>query len=525
MTTMNPCRIAAMAALACLMAACGGKSGGSASPPPPPPATFVVSIQNSGLRTEGDAATGVNVAASDPISIVQKSGDAESLFIRWSYTGKGISFAQLNGSTYDALSFDIDYVEPDMLPDGEYDDAIQLEVAEDETFTRPIAGSPFRITSTYVVHGSAAHVVPAILGAPRTHLAHDVLDAAMSPSLHAIAMTSAAPDDALYLYDIGTGTEKKLALAKPATALGMSPDGRSVAIGHDAMVTWVDLTTLGQATPDVKELAVPTIAWNIVADGQGAIHVFPARDQWVNLYSIDIASAAVQSYGLVYEDTRAKLHPAGDRVYAVDTALSPENMERYGVDAGMLTHDGTMPYWGDWSICGDFWFAQAGDRIYTACGNTFAATADHATDMVYAGALSLSAPADGGYYPAITSLSDSAVDGRVVLFDAGRCGMQGGPDCDTLLREDETVYAAIASYRMPPVSVDGVSATRLHGAHVFHAADGTVFTLSRAVGADPAQAWFLDTPFENTNTQATAMARGPHASGVVSGMRRVGRTR
>jgi hypothetical protein len=452
-----------------------------------------------------DAVTAGDVTASDPISI---TGSQDSLYIRWSYTTHGIAYAQMSGDYLDDLSFDISYEDPNVLPDGEYDDTIQLDVCKDAACAQPIPGSPFTITSALVIHGSTAHTVPPLLAAPTTQLTHDVLDAAMSPSLHAIAMTSATPDDALYLYDVDTGTEQKLPLSKPATTLGLSPDGRSAAVGHDAMVTWVDLTTLGQATPTVTEFAVPTVAWNVVPDGQGAIHVFPASDQWVSLYSIDIASGNVQTPPMqIYEKTRAKLHPSGDRVYTVETTITPENMVRYAVGGGTLAHAGDMPYWGDYAICGDFWYSQSGDRIYTACGNTFAATADPATDMVYAGTLD-QVNTSHSWFPAITSLSDSTADGEVVLFDTGRCGAQGGVDCDTLLRVNETTHDnAVAAYRLPLAWIDGTSAYRQHGTFLFHGADDTVYSLSRAVGADPAKAWFLDTPLKGTNAVASARAK------------------
>jgi len=71
-------------------------------------------------------------------------------------------------------------------------------------------------------------------------LAHRVLDAEYSKALDAIVMLDEAPN-ALYVYDPVARTEKKILLPLPGTSVGVSPDGLTAVVGHNAFVTRVDL--------------------------------------------------------------------------------------------------------------------------------------------------------------------------------------------------------------------------------------------------------------------------------------------
>jgi len=415
----------------------------------------------------------------------------------------GVALVTLHGTDLSFMQVDTRFKEAGILPNGTYADTVEVDICRDQACTQPVSGSPFRIATRYTVSGSSATALPTTLARPKSLLAHDVVDAAMSKPLNAIVMASTTPSNALYVYDLATSTEQRVALSKAPTSLTLSPDGLTAVTGHDALLSAVDLSRL-----TVHEVAVATTVWDMVLDAGDTVQVFPAEDQWVDLFTVNLDTGAASSaWSSLYEKTRARLHPSGDRMYLLDTQLSPENLRRYSLTAGTPAAAGQAPYWGDWALCGNFWFGEAGDRIYTACGNTFTSDADLSKDMLYAGRIALTDTA-GTYYPTIVSMTESAVTGRATILDAGRCGSLGSSDCDTLLRVVETQSGAtLATYWMPPVAGSDAYHGQ-HGLFVFHGSDEAIHLVGRLSGAtDPTQAYFVSTPQAATSVSAV---RGAH---------------
>src|SRR5207247_437780 len=130
-----------------------------------------------------------------------------------------------------------------------------------------------------------------------------------------------APDNALYLYDLVTRVESKLALGKTPTSLSIAPDGLTAAIGHDALITHVDIAAWHQGSaPSPTLLNVSAPVYGLVLDGHGKVYVFPAADQWVDLHVVDVATNTEQNQSTsLYAKTHAKLNPTGDAMYMLDT--------------------------------------------------------------------------------------------------------------------------------------------------------------------------------------------------------------
>jgi hypothetical protein len=488
--------VAALAAATAWLAGCGGGGGSSSPPAPPPPAPITVTLGSPSVSVNGTPAGGGQIAFVS-LSI---TGSGSSLYVGTRTTHRAVEILHLTGQSLDNLQLEVDFREAGTLPDGTYDDSVLIDVCHDAACAQPIEGSPFTLPTQLNVTGSNATTVPTTAAQPATSLTHDVIDAAMSKPLNAIVMASAQPSNALYVYDLATGSEKSIALDKAPSSIALSPDGRKVAIGHDAMISYVDLTAIATATPAVREVAVPTNVWDLVLDANDFVQAFPSADQWVNVYTVDMtAGTSAPTVAQIYEKTRARLHPAGDRMYVLDTRLSPENINRYSITNGMPTRTGQAPYWGDWSMCGNLWFTEAGDRIYTACGNTFTSDADPTKDMLYAGHIPVTEI--GSYTPNIVWLDDSRTAGEAAYLDAGHCGSTGGVDCDTLLRISDNVYDSLrAAWWLPPVVVDGDYRVQ-HGLYVFHAPDDSLRMIGRAVGVtDATHAYYIDAPLSAGNS-------------------------
>jgi len=489
--------VAALAAATAWLAGCGGGGGSSPPPPPPPaPAPIVVAFGLPAVLAAGTPSGGAQVNSTS-ISITGATGE---LFVGARATHRAVELLHISGQYLDNLQLEVDFRESGTLPDGTYADTVLVDVCEDAKCDRPIAGSPFALTAQLSVSGSQATAVPTTGNRPTTFLAHDVVDAAMSKPLDAIVMASTQPSNAIYLYDVATGSEKAIALDKAPNSITLSPDGRELAVGQDGQVSTMALADFAAATATVHEAPVATNVWDLVLDATDHVQAFPAADQWVNLYTVDVAGGtSTTTSGFLYAKTRARLHPAGDRMYVLDTLVSPENLNRWSLIDGVPTHVAQAPYWGQWTTCGNLWFRQGGDRIYTACGNTFSSSADVAQDMIHTGNVPVTEI--GMYtYPNIVWLDDSASAAELAYLDAGHCGGTGGQDCDTLLRIAEDVNdSPRAAWWLPPVFVDGDYRVQ-HGMFVFHVADDSLRLVGRAVGvADPTHAYFIDAPVAGGN--------------------------
>jgi hypothetical protein len=296
-------------------------------------------------------------------------------------------------------------------------------------------------------------------------------------------MVSSWPGNALYVYDMGTRTEKRLDLALAATGLTLSRDGLSAAVAHDTRFTHVDLASVGDAGgARTMLLNVSAPVFDLVLDDSAVIHALPA-DQSGSLYSVNLATKVETiTPSSLYAKTRARLNPANGRVYIVDTQLFPQVFKCFPLDGYALPSDWRQsPYWGDYAIGNNFWFSEDGSRIYSASGNIFNASTTAASDMLYAGRLTLSAPAPN-VSNALVWASHSALRREVATLDPGQCAGFAVTDCHTLLRiMDDDTYATRGSYWLHPVIAEQKFRPQ-QGLYVFHAADGTRFVISRLLG-------------------------------------------
>lgn len=505
------CRGVCAVAAAAWLTACGGGggSGGNAAQASPPAATAAalkVTFLPQAITTLATPLSG----AAEAFTTVSVTGSQDALYVAVGSTLRGVAIASVSGDYLDAMQIHVTFKEAGALPDGTYTDTVTFEVCTDDKCANQIAGSPFSVPVSYTVSGSSAVAVPTSLSAPTGFLSHDVVDAAISKPLGLVVMASTQPANTLQVVDLATGIERAIALSKPPTSIALSPDGRKVAVGHDQMVSLVDLTA---AQPVVREVAVAASVWDLVLADDDIVQAFPAADQWVNVLAVDMDAGTSQaSLGQIYAQTRARLHPDGDRLYLLDTLLEPAFLTRYDLAGGVPTKAGAQadPY--SWQDCGNFWFSDAGDRIFTACGHVYSANVDPAQDLVHQARLPLIYPSINAW-PLITWADDDAAAGELALLDAGECAALADPDCNTMLRVvDDAAYAIKATYWMPPVYRDGDYHVQ-HGQFVFHAADGSLRVLSRLVGvADATHAWTLDQPHAGGVSVLSAGLRGRQAA-------------
>ena len=175
---------------------------------------------------------------------------------------------------------------------------------------------------------------------------------------------------------------RSIALPAAPTAVSVSPDGRSAAVGHDGAISHVQLET-----GVVDTIPVSCDVLDVVLAGNGWAYAFPRRDQWESIRSIDLRSHAEVGSGAasIYAGTVARLHPSGGALYGADNGLSPSDIEHYVITGGAVSEIWDSPYHGDYPMCGDLWFA--GDRLVTRCGTVLRTSEVREQDLRFAGSI------------------------------------------------------------------------------------------------------------------------------------------
>ena len=384
---------------------------------------------------------------------------------------------------------------------GTYTDTVQVRICRENPCVNQIGGSPQTINTTYTVRTPSIEPEPGMTpfaAVSRNALAHNVVDAEFSKALNAVVMVSNWPSNALYVYDAADGSEKKLSLNKLPTAVSVSPDGKTAAVGHDALISYVDLTTVGPAAAAVTELNVEANVGDLVLDGNGYVHVFPRtlfQLEVGGVRTIEVATNIEKLIpGAAYGGMQAKLHPAGNRLYAADAYISPDDIWNYDISGGLNTKGpDDSPYHGDYRMCANLWMKADGNTIYTACGNTFRSSVDSTLDMRYTGSIPLSPISQkyGNYR--IKSLSQSASAGEIALIEQ---------PYDLYLGWAELAYSHLALYEdrymnrlqvftIPPGVVNNCSHLQ-RGLFVFHRNDHAKVLITRLLGvSDPSKEYYL----------------------------------
>ena len=415
-------------------------------------------------------------------------------------SNNGLSDVEFEPATDGVAYLNLVFKAGSMLTVGTYTDTVQVRICRENPCVRQIAGSPQTITTTYTVQPPGAQAEPGITPLAtesRNALAHNVIDAEFSKALNAVVMVSSWPSNALYVYNAANATEKKLLLNKVPTAVSVSPDGKTAAVGHDAMISHIDLTTVGQS--GVTELTVSAVVGDLVLDGNGYVHVFPSGNQWVEVHTIKIASNT-ETLSPPWETTAgtlAKLHPDGNRLYAVVTQSSPDDIENYDVASGVISKRPVdSPYHGQYYMGGDLWLKADGSTIYTASGNTFRASVDPGSDMRYIGSIPLSPMDYNEDTYRIRSLSQSASAGEIALIEELNLSCSQPfvwPHAcySHLALYDDTYMSRSQVFAFPPVVVNSHS-FRQQGLFAFHRNDNAKVLISRLLGcSDQSKEYYL----------------------------------
>jgi hypothetical protein len=212
-----------------------------------------------------------------------------------------------------------------------------------------------------------------------TVLPFRIIDAEFSTPLNAIIAIRDTPNQ-LTIYDPDSGAWFAVNLPVAPTCVGVSPNGLRAIVGHNGWISEVDLST----RTVVQTFPAGVNVTDVIHGGNGYAYVF-GTDSYVR--SINLNTGAVGSSYAWRQPATARRHPALDRIYAADRNSYPDGILRMNLVGGQAIPVSQSVYGSGSDFCGDAWISADGMRIFTACGNTFRASADPSLDMQFAGKL------------------------------------------------------------------------------------------------------------------------------------------
>lgn len=196
------------------------------------------------------------------------------------------------------------------------------------------------------------------------------------------------------------------------------------------------------------------------------------------------------------EGQKIKLHPNLKSTYLADNGLSPSDIEKINIQTIPPSSPTDSPYHGDYSMCGDLWISNDGNRIYTACGNTFRSSDTESQDMIYTGRLPLiSDSIYGGYNMASITESNSKNEVAVVEFQPNEiCNETGEIDTCiyTLSIFSKDFLNRISALAFDRVTVSGDEYYEKPAFTFYNKAGDSVFVVSSLLGIPTQRSYILE---------------------------------
>jgi subtilisin family serine protease/methionine-rich copper-binding protein CopC len=227
-------------------------------------------------------------------------------------------------------------------------------------------------------------------------LYYDVSDAVIDPVNPIIYMLD-KNSGVLHSYNYETNTRESLILPYKAWCMDIGKGQYSnelyVGLYGDKSGT-VTAGTESIAIIDKDSLTIKdTIitekpAFDIIAGRDSYLYITPVIDQWEEIQSYDRISKTKKMGSGIYEKCYAELHPTLNRIYTIDTNLSPRDYRAYNISDGAFTdpvYPGgyDSPYHGNYALDTNFTLDPTGKYIFNGSGVIFSTAQEKTQDMKY----------------------------------------------------------------------------------------------------------------------------------------------
>lgn len=315
----------------------------------------------------------------------------------------------------------------------------------------------------------------------------DFVDAAYSEALERLVAVAANPP-AVHLIEPDGLAAATIPLDRAPLAVALSPDGTRAVVGQSRQLTLIDVAAAQRLTSRPMSFEPGSLALT----NDGWAYTIPARGQWERLVGVEMnGTRELENSGRqVFAGMQLRLHPDGQRLYAVDTGLSPARMTNFDVSRGRPDAGREWSYRGPQRIMGDLWISHDGTRIYTAGGAIFSAARAAGADMRFLTQLR----AIRSHLP-LLDLAESPAGDLLAVIQEPHIATRG-------LDEGGTAVHFFDAHTLEPAGVQVMPSMRFGGEdlealarRVFFAADGTrIHVIARALAdEEPLPQWTVMT--------------------------------
>jgi hypothetical protein len=119
-----------------------------------------------------------------------------------------------------------------------------------------------------------------------------------------------------------------------------------------------------------KRLEINLDPFDLVVDSKGYIYVASGSGQHTKLKSYD-SNGVEQSSEWIYHSTYIELAPAEDKIYAIDTALSPRDIAVYPISSEVIHGEWDSPYHGEYDLNEQINISPDGKYVFNNIGYVF----------------------------------------------------------------------------------------------------------------------------------------------------------
>jgi hypothetical protein len=346
---------------------------------------------------------------------------------------------------------------PDSLAPG---DSANLVITFDSAALVPgsrwfsvIAACDDSITDSIRIHLTNDHE-------PFFQIDHAVLCADYTKFLDLLVTIADTPACA-FVIDPAARQEWPILLSETPRKISLSPDGKTAVVCHDSMVSIIDVQSRSLDTAYSTSYRIN----DAVTNGTNVYMVAMDSGYW-KFRVMDVATGRNQPCSGSFYGSILRMHPSGRYMYSETQGLSPQDIDKFQLDADTSYHLYDSRYHGDYGF-GMFWFSEHSDWFICETGNIFTSTEDAATDITFIGKL------DAVGFSYLAWADPNAATGLIYTIPAG--------DERMVLRYGDILREPRGAYLMPlyPAPVNGAYVNRqLRGKYVFSNSMGSrIFVL------------------------------------------------
>jgi hypothetical protein len=326
---------------------------------------------------------------------------------------------------------------------------------------RPNPGAQSRL-GTFSIGNTKLTVTQSGAASPSdfNRLSFHVSVADYSKALNKLVLASANPNE-IHIYDPASKADRIVPLVREPVSLSVGPDGMHAVVGHDGSVSYVNLQT---GTVE-KVLPISQRSYGISLAGNGYVYAFAANET-TKMVSLDLATGNATPTSATYDGNMPRLAPEGNSLYVAGFS----RISKWDITNGAAKITGNN-FLTESSSCGNLWFAEDGNRLFTACATAYRTSEVPSDDLTPNGKLSNA--------EALTWAANSSARGITAVIPAKNFSLSGVDDIVLQAYEDADL-TLLSQIALPQFTVNG-SPYAGHGRFVFWNSSGsTLFAVMQA---------------------------------------------